>query len=150
MRRRIAGALKAAAGLDDVYFVPSGAVGKYGPSEASVMRDLLVSAGIDGARIILEDRSSSTVGSAVNCTRIIRHRYAGARVLVCTDLYHHARTRWLFRLAGVAVETPHMPGGFSAIYFRRWLYYIVREVFAIPVDTVWLVGHRWLGLPLKG
>ena len=106
------------------------------------MRGLLEAAGVRSERIICEDRSTSTLGSVVHCAAIIRERFQHPRVLVSTDLYHRARAAWLFRLMGIRVETPRIPGGFSAIYLRRWIYYVARELIAIPVDTLLLVAHR--------
>ena len=113
------------------------------------MADLLESAGVASHRIVCEDRSASTVASILNCTRLIRQRFNDPAVLVCTDLYHRPRARWLFRLAGLRVNTPPVPGGFSAISARRWVYYVLRELVAIPTDTILVCAHRWAGLTVK-
>jgi uncharacterized SAM-binding protein YcdF (DUF218 family) len=149
MRRRVQGALDAAASLTDPVFIPSGGVGRYGPSEASVMAALLQTAGITGDRIICENASASTVASVVHCTRLIQERFCDPSVLVCTDAYHRLRARWLFRLAGLRVKTPPVPGGFSARYLRRWVYYVFREIVAIPVDTILMCVHGLSGAMLK-
>ena len=60
MKRRVRHAVELHGSLEDSVLVMSGGVGKYGPSEASVMRDLAVAEGVSSGNILLEENSLTT------------------------------------------------------------------------------------------
>jgi uncharacterized SAM-binding protein YcdF (DUF218 family) len=136
MRRRIDGALLSARGIHDVLFLVSGGVGKYPPSEAEVMAKLLQDAGIAADQILLDDRSTDTLGSVRNCTRILRSLPGFGDVIVCSDIYHIPRCRWLFKLLGVSTLPGKVASGRSQNKASRWVYYYLREIVALPWDTL--------------
>jgi uncharacterized SAM-binding protein YcdF (DUF218 family) len=141
MKRRIEGALS-----NDMNgtarFLVSGGLGKNPPTEAEVMRNLLIAAGIPEARILMDPSSKDTLASIRNCAHII----AGlpvARVLVCSDVYHIPRCRLLFRLLGVKTESAKVASGRAANGLLRWLFLYVREAAAIPWDTALLLASYY-------
>jgi vancomycin permeability regulator SanA len=136
MRRRIDGALQSAQGRPDALFLVSGGVGKHPPSEASVMARLLQDAGTSSERILLDEASADTLESIRNCTRILRALPKFGDVIVCSDIYHIPRCRWLFKLYGITALPGKVASGRSQNKASRWLYYQLREWVAVPWDTL--------------
>jgi vancomycin permeability regulator SanA len=142
MRRRVDGALASARGLGQALFLPSGGVGNHPPSEARVMADLLLQAGVAASSILLDEASTDTLSSVRNCTRILRALPAFGEVVICTDVYHIPRCRWLFYLYGIRSRPGQVESGRTANTTLRWMYYHVREVFALPWDTLLVLMSR--------
>jgi vancomycin permeability regulator SanA len=140
MRRRVEGALLLSRASRDPFYIVTGGKGRFGPPEADVMAEMLISAGIPESRIDADRKASDTLSSIVNCTQIMRLRGITEPVFVCSDRYHIARCRWLFLLMGVHTRPAFMPSGRAANGNVRWAYYYVREWFATPVDTAILVA----------
>lgn len=117
-------------------FVPTGGVGRFGPSEASVMAKLLAARGIPPGRILLEETGTDTLSSARAVARLLRARAIAAPVFAASSLYHMPRCVLLLRLLGVPVRAagpPFVPAG------SRWLtrcYWWLREAAALPYDAV--------------
>lgn len=150
MRRRVEGALLAANQHPLAPILASGGVGRHPPSEAQLMHDLLVEAGITDSRILLDPVSTTTLASVVNTTKVLSRRFAGASVMVCTDRYHQPRCIWLYRLAGIDAKRCPVASCRSATGLRRWLFYQLREALAFPWTTIQLLLHRWFGLGIRG
>ena len=72
-------------------FVPTGGVGRFGPSEASVMAGLLVARGVPEERILLEETGTDTLTSARAVTALLRDRGIAAPVFAASSLYHLPR-----------------------------------------------------------
>lgn len=145
MRRRVDGALKLQDEFKEIIFVTTGGVGRgKGYSEAEVMRDLLIEAGIRVGRIKAEVYSKNTLQSVLNCVRIIRNLANQNIVVVCSDTYHIARCRILFFLSGIRTIYRPMPNGRQANGWVRWIYFYLREFFAIPVDALILIARRMI------
>lgn len=144
LRRRCENAVhRGGAGRTGPYYLPSGGVGRYGPAEALVMRDILLEQGVAADRILLECEARDTLESVRLCTRMLRQQPALGRVLVSTSSYHRWRCALLFRLAGfdsvalpTASDRPHL--GWS-----KWLRYVVKELLATPWDMVLLLLHKF-------
>lgn len=119
----------------------TGGLGRHPPSEASVMRALAVAAGIEPARLVLEERATSTLESARECARIIAAR-GWSRVLLVSDSYHLPRARLAFRRFGVAARASAPPGGRGDTAEWQWLLLHLRELVAIPWYLVRLPGAR--------
>ena len=118
----------------------TGGVGRHPPSEASVMRQIAERAGIDPARLVLDERAGTTLESARECTRIIEAR-GWRRVLVVTDRYHLARALLAFRHFGIAAHGSAPPEhGDTAAW--RWLLLHLRELVAIPWYLVRLAVEK--------
>jgi vancomycin permeability regulator SanA len=142
MRRRVEGALESATGVPNALFLVTGGVGKHPPSEAAVMSSLLQEAGIPEKQILLDEDSKDTLESIRNCTRILNSLPARADVIVCTDVYHIPRCRWLFRMCGIATRAGQVRSGRSENKPLRWMYYCLREFAATPWDTLLLLISR--------
>ena len=135
MRRRVQAALAASRAYQDPSFLVTGGLGRFPPSEAEVMQTLLLAAGVPPDRVILDPESRDTLASVVHCAAILRTRPFGCIVL-CTDSYHIPRCRWLFSLAHVRADVAPISSGRAATGTLRWLYYYLRELVALPWDTL--------------
>jgi uncharacterized SAM-binding protein YcdF (DUF218 family) len=142
MRRRVEAALCLARSSQDSFYVATGGRGRFGPPEADVMKQILVSAGVPEKRVVAERESSDTLSSVINCASIIRREKGVRSVLVCSDRYHIPRCRWLFWLLGIHTGRASVPSGREANGILRWSLYYVRELVATPVDTVILLARR--------
>ena len=136
MRRRVAGALQSARDRHDALFLVSGGVGKHPPSEASLMANLLQDAGIPSERILLDELSTDTLESVHNCATILRSLPRYGDVIVCSDIYHIPRCRWLFKLFGVSTCSGEVASGLPQNTASRWIYYYLRELPAFVWDTL--------------
>ncbi len=124
-------------------FMPTGAVGRYGPSEASVMQGLLVELGIPPDRVVLEETGTDTL-SSVRAVAILLHGHRG-RVYAATSAYHLARCVLLMRLAGIRARPARPPPFPAASSFRKRWYWRLREAAATPFDVAILLGLRLAG-----
>jgi uncharacterized SAM-binding protein YcdF (DUF218 family) len=144
LRRRCENAVQhGGAGPGGPYYLPSGGLGKHGPAEALVMRDILLEHGVGESRILLECEARDTLESVRLCTRLLQRRADVGRVLVSTSSYHRLRCRLLFQLAGfdsmalpTASDRPHLGWG-------KWLRYVIKELLATPWDAAWLLMHKF-------
>jgi vancomycin permeability regulator SanA len=142
LERRVAGALAAAAGNREARFLVSGAQPRGGRTEAAVMRELLHTAGIDDARILVEDAAHNTRSSAIHCAAILRAQPALSPVLVCSDRFHQTRCVMLLRACGIAARAAPMPDERAAMRWQVWLFYRLRELAAIPYDALMIALRR--------
>jgi vancomycin permeability regulator SanA len=145
LRRRVEAALACAQGHPEVRFIPTGAVGRHGPSEASVMAALLMKSGVRSDRILLEETGSDTLSSVRAIARLLRECHSRGRVMVATSAYHQPRCLLLLCLFGIAARPcpfPQPPS--SASWARRW-YWRLREVPALPYDAVLALWSRVTG-----
>jgi uncharacterized SAM-binding protein YcdF (DUF218 family) len=125
------------------FYLPSGGVGRYGPAEALVMRDILLELGVVSQRILLECQARDTLESVRLCARILRQRGDAGQIWVSTSSYHRLRCALLFRLAGfnssalpASSDRPHLGWG-------KWLSYVIKELIATPWDAALLLMHRF-------
>jgi vancomycin permeability regulator SanA len=101
-------------------------------SEARVMRERAVRAGVPAAVIELDEEGASTALTAQNVARLVP---TGARVLVVSHYFHLPRTALLFRRQGLRPFT--LPARMTRRLLREpW--YVLREVPAFYV--AWLTG----------
>ena len=141
LRRRVAcGADAARADPDHLVFC-SGGVGRFGPSEASLMAGLLAGDGIDPARIVLDEDSLDTLQNVVAAARFIRARGLDG-ALICTDRYHLARVRMLFAVLGVDSEPGPIASGRGGTRLSYWLGMRLRELAAYPYDLAVVLRRR--------
>jgi vancomycin permeability regulator SanA len=136
LKRRVAAALVCAKGHNEVKFIPTGAIGRYGPSEASVMADLLRESGVGSDAILLEETGTDTLSSVLAIVRLLRENPPRGPVMVATSAYHLPRCLILLRLLNVPAK-PCAPTRERAGAFRwkRW-YWRLREVPALPYDAM--------------
>jgi uncharacterized SAM-binding protein YcdF (DUF218 family) len=130
LRRRVEAAAAFGARLDAPLYVPTGAKGRYGASEASVMAGLLRAMGVPAERILPEETGTDTLSSVRAVARLISK---ADTVYVATSGYHLARCRILLRLAGIRAEACPPPPAAGRL-LERW-YWLLREVAAIPYDA---------------
>lgn len=144
LRRRVQAAVAAAGGAAEARFLVTGAVGEYPPSEARVMRALLLDAGVPPERIVLEETGTDTLSSLLACARLLREAGA-ADVRVCSDGYHLPRCRAVLRALGiragaVAAATPRSRGSRFV-----WLWARAREAAGLPWDVALALAARARG-----
>ena len=133
LRARVQAAF--ACGGPDARYIPTGAIGRYGPSEASVMAGLLVAQGVPAAQIRQEETGTDTLSSAIACARMLAGEAGPVRV--ASSGYHLPRCLMLMRMAGVrATGCKPPPRGRWAWYWR------LRECAALPYDAVIMAGRR--------
>lgn len=135
LRRRVQAALDFGRQRPGTLYVPTGGVGRHGPAEALVMRDLLLDAGVAPDRVLAEQTGTDTLSSARACTRLLRQSGFAGRVYAASSAYHLPRCVALLRLAGLdAHPCPPPPGPASRRFCKRW-YWRLREVPALPYDV---------------
>ena len=86
----------------------TGGIGDWGPAEAVVSRQLALEAGVDGALIVVEDRSTST---EENAAYLAEELGADVPIVVVSDAYHVFRVERVFGrhfhdVRGVGVRSP--------------------------------------------
>jgi len=74
LRRRVDSAVRWARGDREAMIIPTGGIGGEGPAEAEVMRGLLLDAGIESRRIVVESTSRDTLESIRTCHSILQQR----------------------------------------------------------------------------
>ncbi|WP_161978312.1 YdcF family protein [Sphingomonas oligophenolica] len=131
LAHRIASAVAASRLYPDAALLCTGAVGRHGASEASVMGRLIGTV-IDDARLHLDETSSDTLQSVRAAAAFMRANGFDVAI-ACTDRYHQPRVRMLFALAGVRSRGLAMPHVGSGAYLRRMR---LREAIAIPYDLI--------------
>jgi vancomycin permeability regulator SanA len=143
LRRRVEAALACAKGDPHARFIPSGAVGRYGASEASVMARQLMNSGISSDRILLEETGDDTLSSARAFYRLLREHEFDGPVMVATSGYHLPRCRVLLCIFGIAARPCPPPSSTaSASFWKRW-YWRLREIPALPYDVILAVWWRY-------
>ena len=113
----------------DAVIIATGGQGADEPmTEAQCIRDELVKRGVDAGRIILEDRSTSTVENLRNAMALMDD--PAARVGVITNNYHVWRALRIARKVGLT--NAH---GIAAKYtgYTKF-HYMIREAIGITVD----------------
>jgi len=142
MRRRVRGALASASGYPEAFFLVSGGVGKHPPSEADAMASLLKESGVSELAILRDAESTNTLQSVRNCVAILKQLPKVGNIVICTDVYHIPRCRWLFRLLGVRTLPGKVESGRRQNPLTRWTYYYLREFVAFPWDTLVVMASR--------
>lgn len=129
----------------DPLYIPTGAVGRFGASEASVMAGLLRDLGVPDARIVREETGTDTLSSVRAVAGLLRARGHRGSVYAATSAYHLARCVLLMRLAGLRARPAPPPPYPAAEQFRvRW-YWRLREMAALPFDVTLMLGLRLAG-----
>jgi vancomycin permeability regulator SanA len=145
LRRRVEAALAGAKSDPHARFIPSGAVGRHGPSEASVMAGLLQKSGVPSERILLEETGHDTLSSVRAFYRLLREHEPNGPVMVATSGYHLPRCLTLLCLFGIAaLPCPPPTESVATGRWRRW-YWRLREIPALPYDSALAVWLRLRG-----
>jgi uncharacterized SAM-binding protein YcdF (DUF218 family) len=145
LRRRVEAAAAFGARQAQPLFIPTGARGRYGPSEASVMAGLLAGHGVKRENVLLEETGKNTLGSVRAVAVLLRTRGYAGPVYAATNAYHLLRCVLLLRLAGLDAHACPPPAGPAARSLcTRW-FWRLREALALPVDTVLMLALRLRG-----
>jgi uncharacterized SAM-binding protein YcdF (DUF218 family) len=142
LRRRVEGACRFGAIFRDPVYLVTGGVGRYGPAEADVMRDLLLGYGVPASRILVEDKATDTLSSAVLCAAILKSRPERGMIHVCSSTYHIPRCRMLLAMLGLKTEAVPMRSDRKVLGTGKWLYYLLREAAALPYDAIVMAVKR--------
>ena len=145
LKRRVQGALALASDLSNVKFLVTGGKGRFEPSEAQVMRDLLVKNGVSAHDIMMEPYARDTLDSVYFCRDILNSIKDDDRVFVCSSPYHNLRCFVLFRMIGINAMMGKMPSDRPALGWRKWIYYCIREAAALPWDMLVILYYRVFG-----
>jgi uncharacterized SAM-binding protein YcdF (DUF218 family) len=139
--RRIEGGRRLALADPEALVFCSGGVGRHGPSEASIMAELLIAGGVAAERLILDEDSLDTLQTVVAAACLIGQRRL-ALAVVCTDSYHAPRTRLIFAALGVASLDGSVEAGPRQMGWPAWWRMRLREAPAIPYDGVLALTKR--------
>ena len=86
LERRVNGAWNLSLCSSEAKFLVTGGRGKYGPTEAHVMKKLLLALGAEEHQIILEEKSLDTLDSVLHCSEIIKNeKNIVQAVTVCSN-----------------------------------------------------------------
>jgi vancomycin permeability regulator SanA len=145
LRRRVEAAAAFGARHRAPLYIPTGAKGRWGASEASIMAELLRRFGVPDEAMVLEETGTDTLSSVLAVRAVLRARGLRGRVHAASSGYHLPRCVALLRLAGVRAR-PCPPPAFpaaegTAIRAYRW----AREAVALPVDVVLILWRRMVG-----
>jgi uncharacterized SAM-binding protein YcdF (DUF218 family) len=144
LRYRVAAAARFATRFAHPLFIPTGAKGRFGDTEASVMAHLLQQAGFPASAIVKEETGTDTLSSVRAVARLVARQPS---VYACTSFYHLPRCLVLLRLAGIKARAcPPPPVPASTSQWLRW-YWRLRETPALPYDALlmlWLRATRRL------
>jgi vancomycin permeability regulator SanA len=137
--RRIGYGLQASRAWPDASILCSGGVGRVGPSEASVMLDVLAREGVAPGRLIADEDSLDTLQSVAVAAR--RARALGSPlVVVCSDGYHLPRIRLMLAVLGVRSVSGPRGGPRGGMWHR--LRMTLREIPAIPYDVALVAAQK--------
>lgn len=137
--RRIGYGLQAARAHPEASLLCSGGVGRAGPSEASVMLDVLRREGVADDRLVPDEASLDTLQSVAVAARLAR-RLASPFVVACSDGYHLPRIRLMLWLLGVRSMAGPQSGPRGDLRHRIGM--ALREIPAIPYDAVLVAAQR--------
>jgi vancomycin permeability regulator SanA len=144
LQRRVETAIACAKYHPNARFVPTGAVGRHGPSEASVMAAQLMKSGVSRDRILLEETGTDTLSSVRAIWRLSREHGPMGHVMVATSAYHLPRCLILLYLIGIPAMPCKMVSKPGGPRWKRW-YWRFREVPALPYDAFLLLWTRIAG-----
>ncbi len=141
LNRRVAeGVRRLEAGTARVLLL-SGGKGGGVPSEAEVMRDLALAAGVVEERLVLETESRSTLENARCSARIMRAR-GWTKALVVTDAVHLPRALMAFRALGIEAKGAAVTGGGRDEPVWTWPVHLAREALALVYYAALIAAGR--------
>jgi uncharacterized SAM-binding protein YcdF (DUF218 family) len=136
LRWRVEAAVAFATRFTAPLFVPTGGVGRFGPSEASVMARLLTDRGVPPGRILLEETGTDTFSSARAVASLLRAKGITAPVFAASSFFHLGRCVVLLRLLGVPARAAGPPFVPAASRWMHRCYWWLREAVALPYDVL--------------
>jgi vancomycin permeability regulator SanA len=142
LRRRVEAAATFSGRFTAPLFLPTGGVGRHGPSEASVMRGLLVQCGMAAERILLEESGTDTLSSARAVARLLRANRLTAPVFAASSAFHLPRCLLLLRLFGVPARAAGPPWASAGSRWTTRAWWWLREAVALPYDLILVLAER--------
>jgi uncharacterized SAM-binding protein YcdF (DUF218 family) len=142
---RVDAAVAFAAGFSEPLFIPTGGVGRHGPSEASVMAALLQARGIAEHHILLEETGTDTLSSARAVAVLLRSRAITVPVFAASSLFHLPRCLLLLRLLRIPARAAVPPIVPAATHWWLRAYWWLRELLALPYDCTLALLSRITG-----
>jgi vancomycin permeability regulator SanA len=139
--RRIGYGLTAAGEHPNAPILCSGGIGRAGPSEASIMAEVLRRRGVTPDRLALDEASLDTLQSVIAAARFVR-QWGADGVIVCSDRYHLPRIRLMLGALGVATAAGPTTPGLDGTHPRYWTRMHLREALAIPYDLGIVLARR--------
>lgn len=121
--RRVAHAVDLAHRGRARHLLMSGGAVNHSITEAHVMRDLALAAGIQADRLHVEDRSCNTIENA-RCSAPIIAAHGWTRLLLVTDSFHLPRARLIFRhhhlvVTGAGARPAQISGDWIVAHLRE-------------------------------
>ncbi|QXT39682.1 YdcF family protein [Gymnodinialimonas ceratoperidinii] len=103
--------------------IPCGGLGRFPPTEAEVMAEILRAEGVPSDAIRLEASSTNTVQNIRNAVSLLEGE---TRVILVSDAYHLPRARLIARREGLEVSTsaPPLKGARLWPQVKGWLWEI--------------------------
>ena len=138
IRRRVAHAVRVLEKRRIDTLLLSGGNAGPGPSEAEVMRRLVLEHGSPVKTIVTEDRSRNTFENAVYSGRVVKD-HGWRRIVIVTDAWHMRRALYVFRRLGMDASGDSAPrppdisrlawarahaGDHAALIRSAWLFWI--------------------------
>lgn len=143
MKRRVDASLLTSKEITEVRFIVTGGIGAgKTTSEADAMKKLLIENGITDEKIVIENQANDTLSSVIYCAKILKARKNSEDIFICSDIYHIPRCRWLFYLFGIRSKPAKTISGLNANGLFKWVYYYIRELAAVPYDTLLVYIHN--------
>jgi len=141
LRRRIGYGVLAAESWPQAPVLCCGGLGAAPPSEASIMRRDLLTAGVSVERLMLDEASLDTLQSVVAAARLVRQGGLDG-CIICSDRYHLPRIRLLLAVLGVRTADGPTLRGRAGTRRYYWLKMHLREALAIPYDLAIVLARR--------
>ena len=119
------------------FLILSGSTNYQNHSEPNAMKYFAESLGVDGSKLILDNNGKTTFDSILNLSKLIENK----QILIVSQNFHLPRAIWLaealgFRACGV-------PANIYKFSIYKILYWYLREVFALPINLLKLLLHRY-------
>ena len=131
LERRVVHAVTLAQRGDACTLIMTGGVGVHPPAEAEVMKSLAIAKGIAESRIVMENKSTSTLESAAFCADLLKAS-GWNEAWIVTDAFHLLRTLLLFRYFGIRGRISRSDQIRKGTRWYHWIYLWLREVGALP------------------
>lgn len=142
LRHRVQAAARFGKRFGRPLFIPTGAKGRHGDAEATVMARQLIDAGFPAEAIRQETTGTDTLSSVRAVAGMVRRQ---SPIYACTSAYHLPRCLLLLRLAGVRARAcPPPPVPAATRWWLRW-YWRLRETPAVPYDALLMLWLRVTG-----
>ncbi len=123
------------------YLLVTGGLGRYPPTEASMMKDLAIEQGIPSEKILTENKGTTTFKNVTECICIMQERNWSDPVVV-SDSYHLFRAIFVFRCFGIPAVGSAAKGGRQANSSWTWWCLHMRELIALLWYSVLILSEK--------